>query len=90
MNYVKVDDVCSRTYVSTSGVPAGSILGPSLFSIFTNDLVDIAMYAIILSFADDFQILMQMMNANDTSRLQEDVNRIIEWCAAMRSVPCSL
>lgn len=84
MNYVRIGSVSSRVYESPSGVPAGSILGPILFSIFINDLVDVVAHALMLLYADDFKILMEIRNASDTRRLQEDINRIIEWCAANR------
>lgn len=64
---------CVRAYVSLSGVPAGSTLGPILFSIFINDLVEAIEFAIVLLFADDVKMCMKMVNADDSLRLQDDI-----------------
>ena len=41
----------------THGVPQGSLLGPILFSIFTNDLPSYLSHGSIISYADDTQLL---------------------------------
>lgn len=78
MDCVGIGSVSSRVYGFPSGVPAGSVLGPILFSIFINDLVDVVAHAIMLLFADDFKILVEIRDASDARRSQEDMNRIIE------------
>jgi len=75
--------VCLRGTVSDwlavlSGVPQGSVLGPLLFLIFINDL-DYGIKNWILKFADDTKIFGKISNVTDTVRLQEDLDRLIEW-----------
>lgn len=79
-NLVKIGNETSRIYESPSGVPAGSSLGPLLFSVFINDMVDVVRLVSILLFADDFKILKQIANSNDTRRLQENIDNILGWC----------
>lgn len=83
-NYVKIGNVTSRIYNSSSGVPAGSILGPILFSVYINDLVDVVKYGFMLLFADDVKICKEIADANDSRMLQEDINNIIAWCETNR------
>lgn len=54
--YVQIGKYKSRIYVSTSGVPAGSILRPSLFLTFINDITECVVHALILLFADDVKM----------------------------------
>lgn len=46
--YVQIGNIMSRIYTATSGVPAGSILGPTLFLIVINDIVEYVVYALPL------------------------------------------
>ena len=60
-----------------SGVIQGSVLGPLLFILFINDLVD---YIINKSklFADDTKVIAKTSNEADSS-LQTDIDNILEW-----------
>lgn len=79
-NYVQIGENKSRTYTLASGVPPGSTLGPILFSIFINDVTEVVQHANVLLFADDIKLMMEIGARTDTYCLQEDLNRIGEWC----------
>ena len=59
-----------------SGVPQGSVLGPTLFLIFINDLVDCIKHSKVLLFADDLKIYNTHEN---NALLQSDLDRLCSW-----------
>ena len=61
-----------------SGVPQGSVLGPTLFLIYVNDLLD-NLNSKGKLFADDAKIYRRMKNSQDRSMLQEDLNKLHAW-----------
>lgn len=60
-----------------SGVPQGSVLGPILFLIFINDLLDNVSSSAKL-FADDAKIYRRIRSINDRGILI-DLNRLKDW-----------
>jgi len=70
----------SDWYNVTSGVPQGSILGPTLFLMYINDIFDCVYYSELLLFADDCKIYRKITCPEDCDLLQDDLNRIFEWC----------
>ena len=65
-----------------SGLPQGSVLGPTLFAIFINDLPD-DILASNKMFADDTKLIAAIspyFEAVDRAKLQDDIDRITEWC----------
>ena len=58
--------------------PRGSILGPSLFVIFINDLDD-GVINKLLKFADDTKIVSKVGTAEDVKVLQDDLHKLFQW-----------
>ena len=77
---VKIRGFESRYFPVKSGVPQGSHLGPLLFILFINDVVDVFRHCKCLMFADDLKIFMTISNPIDVLKLQSDLNRLNDWC----------
>ncbi|XP_037030482.1 uncharacterized protein LOC119070318 [Bradysia coprophila] len=65
-NYVQIGNSKSRCYESPSGVPPGSSLGPLMFIVFINDIVDSVEFANTLLFADDIKLASIISDHYDT------------------------
>ena len=65
------------TYVS-SGVPQGSVLGPTLFLMFINDLED-GVQSTVLKFVDDTKLYTEVTKEEGGEQLQEDLDKCTEW-----------
>ena len=79
---VTVLGAASDPLLVSSGVPQGSILGPSLFLLYVNDLPDAIKTSNIAMFADDTKIFKEIKSSNDVTLLQADLNRLDGWSTA--------
>lgn len=62
-----------------SRVSQGSNLGPLLFLLYINDLLEL-ISCNVLAYADYIKILQRMHNFIDCLRLQRDLDIIDQWC----------
>ncbi len=67
----------------TCGVPQGSVLGPLLFIIYTNDLPNSLLYSKSILFADDTTLFCSSPNiAHVFDKLNEDLKSLYDWFKA--------
>ena len=75
---VQVNGILSEPAPVTSGIPQGSVLGPSLFVLYINDLPETVENTVYL-FADDTKIFGLANNTSDTKSIQSDLNKLHDW-----------
>ena len=75
---VCVDGEYSSWARAKSGIPQGSVLGPTLFVIFINDMPNAIKNSCML-FADDAKLYRTIQTKGDASSLQEDIDSLVRW-----------
>ena len=76
---VMVNGECSTWYEVTSGIPQGSVLGPTLFVMYINSLPDVISQSSSYLFADDTKLANGIFENSDCEALQSDLNNMVEW-----------
>ena len=76
--FVKINDISSNYRSVTSGVPQGSVLGPTLFIYFINDLPERTKTSTKI-FADDTKCYTGVIGENDHHNLQSSIDEMFDW-----------
>ena len=78
--FVVVNGTHSTTTPVTSCVPQGSVLGPTLFLLFINDITQVTNSQLRL-FADDAVLYKAINSLHDHQVLQEDLLNLTKWAS---------
>ena len=77
---VRVNGSYSSWAEVTCGIQQGSVLGPLLFLIYINDLIDCCeKFSDFYLFADDAKLFHHLLQPGDQQILQNRVNELVEW-----------
>ena len=63
----------------SSGIPQGSVLGPVLFVVYINTMVESVTDSELYLFADDAKVYHIINNEQDSIELQADLDRMCKW-----------
>ena len=81
--YVSYCDTNSECLDVSCGVPQGSVLGPLLFIIYSNDLPNVISNSQCILFADDTTIYSSFENIKDLQySVKNDMNALSDWFCA--------
>ena len=75
---VVVNGTKSESASVISGIPQGTVLGPLLFVVYINDLLDTISSAGLM-FADDTKIFRLISSREDALELQSDIAKLEDW-----------
>ena len=75
---VRVEREFSSWAQVKSGIPQGSVLGPTLFVMYINDMPG-AINSMYQLFADDAKIFKSVRSTDDNKKLQDDLDSLTEW-----------
>ena len=76
---IVVNGVASKWHQVTSGIPQGSVLGPVLFVVYINTMVEESGVSDVYLYADDTKIFNEIHCQQDIDDLQQDLNRLFNW-----------
>ena len=79
----RINDLLSDVCSLLCGVIQGSVIGPLMFLVYINDLVEIlAIYSFNIKvklFADDVKLYVKIVNITDTVELQKALSALVAW-----------
>ena len=78
--FVLLDDIKSSLLTVLCGVPQGSILGPKLFILYINDIVNVLSILNMILFADDTNAFCSGSNLNELAkRVSGELDKLKDW-----------
>ena len=84
--YTVVNGQNSDTMPVSVGIPQGSVLGPTLFSLFANDLPSSIKSGSVYLFADDVTIYCIKKTVDEAvAQLDKALDELYDWCILKKS-----
>ena len=80
-----LNGVRSDQLLVTMGIPQGSVLGPTLFDIFTNDLPSMVQSGWLYMFADDTTVF--CIEDLAIAQLNKALHEVYTWCQNNQLTP---
>ena len=77
--YVSVDGSSSHKYILKYGVPQGSVLGPILFLIYINDVVNSSDKLAFSMFADDTALILKVDCTQYDEQIRTELHKVMNW-----------
>ena len=88
MQFTVLNGVASDLLPVTAGIPQGSVLGPTLFTLFTNDLPSAVRSGSTFMYADDTSIFCVGQSADlAIDLLNKALQEVYRWCLVNRLTP---
>ena len=88
MQFTVLNGVASDLLPVTAGIPQGSVLGPTLFTLFTNDLPSAVRSGSLFLYADDTSIFCVGQSADSAiALLNNALQEVYRWCQVHRLTP---
>ena len=72
-----------------SGIPQGSVLGPILFLLFVDDLLE-SVEGLVKIFADDTKVFTAFHEESDCERLRKDLDNLSDWSDRWQVSKCGV
>jgi len=83
--YVDVDGYCSGVTCVNAGVPQGSVLGPTLFLLYINDMHRCSEKLNFIHFADDTTVFRSSTDIDDLAVvMNSELGNVVQWLHANR------
>ena len=79
--FVNIDGCSSELLNVTCGVPQGSILGPTLFILYINDICNVSKLVKFILFADDTNVFCAGDNIELECMLNRELTKLGKWFA---------